>query len=211
MGGCIYPPPPYEFVEATNPRAILLETVIRPNEEIRSKNFQRLEVRFRKNRIPYKYEVLIGPFPYKVIPPAVVPDAVARYRNLIPLFSLEQGWICLAGECPYAETELVIATGHGSNVTMVVWIDGTTHRVFLLRRTGREVATVTLKGQPINSDTRKEWTADVDRFVEAYPGAPPTLTAPLAVSSAAPEIRQFVADMNQFMAEVGMTDAPPLP
>lgn len=211
--GCVdaSKPPPYHFVEPIHARAILLETVVRPNQELRSKNFQRLQVRFHQTGRSLFYDVLIGPYPYNVTPPAVVPDAVAKYVNAIPRFILMDGWICMAGECPYVEAELVDATAHGSNATIVTQVDGTIERVFLLRRTGNEWATVTLKGQPVNPDTQKIWRADVDRYVEAFPGTPPTLSNPLPVASAPPAIREFVNDMNTFMSEAGMVDAKPLP
>ncbi|HKQ49587.1 MAG TPA: hypothetical protein VJZ71_16055 [Phycisphaerae bacterium] len=203
MVGCLggFPPPPPGI--KTSPRAILTGVIVRPHQEIKSNYFHRYKVKFNLDKVPSEFDALIGPYPYNVSP---LPDFVAQYRNPIPRIYIASGYVYEAGECPSAETDLVDATAHGSNATMITQVDGAIHRVFLVRKiTGTEQATVTLKGvSPTVQIIMNASTTMADQYVEAMlPG--PTLTGPHNVAGSGQA--GFVADVKAFAGEAALIDA----
>lgn len=203
MSGCLggFPAPPPGI--KTSPRAILTGVIVRPHQEIKSSYFHRYKVKFNLDKVPKEFDALIGPYPYNVSP---LPDFVAQYRNPIPRIYLASGYVYEAGECPSAETDLVDATAHGTNATMITQVDGTTHRVFLIRKTGTEQATVTLKGvSPTVQIVMNANTTTSDQYVEALPGAPPTLSGPFNVAGSSQS--GFVTEVKLFAGEAALIDA----
>jgi hypothetical protein len=135
MGGCAKPKPGslYAYQQKnTKYRALHTETMMRPDQKIVTKNIEKVQVRFKDDwGFKRKYDALIGPNPNEV-------EAVAIYKNPIGRWAAEAGWIYASGECPYVETTLVEATAHGTEVTIIVQIEGTKHRVYLLNISGGE-------------------------------------------------------------------------
>ncbi len=199
--GCAAPPPVLDSVKE-HPRALITGILLRPGEEIRTRNIFRGQIRYRMGNRDKYVDMLLGPYPYT----AAVTDAVAWYDNPVPRVFCEAGWCLLAGDWPLAQSALVDATADGC--TIILQIDGPIHRVYLLRKTGRETGTVTLRA---NDSIKQVWVADQDRYVQVDPVIPNVITPPAPVSTAAVPIQNFVAYVKARASEAEVREADPLP
>jgi len=181
--GCIGKSKDGGMIGISKPRALLTGVLLRPGEEITTKQILRVHVRYKKDGINKAYNALFGPEPFKI----VTPEAKAEYRNLAPTWFLKSGWVWLVGDCPLVETDAVSASGDGT--TMIAQIDGNIHRFYLLSVSGKESCTVKFKANPAIMRTfsapREHMYVDADTNAN-------TISAPQTVSGAAQPIKDFV-------------------
>lgn len=209
MTGSLKPPHAGKSTKRKNPRALVTDILLLPKQKIVSKQLQRVEFYKGRSRA-LAFDALIGPYPYRTDddPNTDGPDAVAYFDHSRAELYLLAGWVIAAGESTVVEAELVEATGvGGSNATIIVWIHPTGDvYLFLLRKTGSERATLSLRSDP---SKYKTWNFEApyektERFVVFHP--PATFEDPRPIDDI-PALREFVTDVMSFASDAEILDA----